>query len=320
MSLRVHITHRPDKDAQAALFAALAPEVSVTWGDQAPGHGFDILVCGRPSRELLAAGGDLRALVIPWAGVAPATAALMAEFPQVAVHNLHHNAAATAEMAVALMLAAAKSLVLVDGQLRQGDWSARGRMDAAVQLEGRVALVLGNGEIGRRVCRACKGLGMHVLAVSRSGLGAHSGDSLHAVSSLAELLPGADLLLVCLPGTPQTEGLLGAAQLALLPGSCVLVNVARGAVIEERALFEALRDGRLRAAGLDVWWRYPQDDQPTMPSEYPFHELCNVVLSPHRGGHVRETEALRMRALASLLNHAAAGREMPQRVELQRGY
>jgi phosphoglycerate dehydrogenase-like enzyme len=103
----------------------------------------------------------------------------------------------------------------------------------------------------------------------------------------------------------------------------VLVNVGRGPIVDEAALYAALRDGTLYAAGLDVWYNYPADEAArahTPPSDYPFHELDNVVMSPHRAGSSVETEALRMVHLARLLNAAARGEPMPNRVDLEAGY
>jgi len=322
MTLSVHIQFHADADAKACLLGSLEPGVQVTWGDKPPdAAAYSVLLSGRPSPELLAASPRLSALVIPWAGLPGATADLMAKIPHVAVHNLHHNAPATAEMALALLLAAAKSIVAADNNLRLGDWTMRGEMSAAVQLEGATALVLGYGAIGRRVARGCRGLGMKVIAVARHSAMPEGDDELHLVDALPEVLPRADALLVCLPATPHTEGLLGPNQLALLPQHCVLVNVARGQIVHEQALYDALRAKRIRAAGLDVWWKYPDSDPAQCaPSRFPFHELPNVVMSPHRGGHVQQTESLRMKALAELLNAAAQGRPMPHKVDLGKGY
>ena len=123
----------------------------------------------------------------------------------------------------------------------------------------------------------------------------------------------------------ETRGLIGETELALMSDSAILVNVGRGPVVDESALYLALRDGTLHAAGLDVWYNYPTDEpgrSATRPSEYPFHELDNVVMSPHRAGapHTPETESLRMRALADLLNAAARGEPIPNRVDLVLGY
>ncbi|GAB4530152.1 MAG: hypothetical protein Fur0018_17220 [Anaerolineales bacterium] len=108
-----------------------------------------------------------------------------------------------------------------------------------------------------------------------------------------------------------------------MPQSSVLVNVGRGPIVDEGALYHALRYGPLAAAGLDVWYRYPEDPAQrthTLPSNFPFHELDNVVLSPHRGGAVRESETLRLQALTEMLIRAARGDEMPNRVDMTAGY
>jgi phosphoglycerate dehydrogenase-like enzyme len=175
----------------------------------------------------------------------------------------------------------------------------------------------------------CRGLGMDVIAVRRRAPAAgdagqgEPGILLAPIDDLHRLLPRADALLICLPHTPETTGLIDARELALLPSRAVLVNVGRGPIVDEAALYHALRDGRLYAAGLDVWYNYPQDAAErahTAPSTYPFHELPNVVMSPHRAGGSTATEELRVRGLARLLNAAARGEPMPNRVDLEAGY
>jgi phosphoglycerate dehydrogenase-like enzyme len=111
--------------------------------------------------------------------------------------------------------------------------------------------------------------------------------------------------------------------LARLPRGAILVNVARGDVVDEEALYDALASGHLGGAGLDVWYRYPESEEAraaTLPARRPFHELENVVLSPHRAGHGRGTEAARAAHLARLLAAAAGGEAIPHRVDLDRGY
>jgi phosphoglycerate dehydrogenase-like enzyme len=282
-----------------------------------------VLVAGRIERKHLEASSKLRAVIVPFAGVPQQVRELFAEFPEVALHNLHHNAAPTAEAAVGLLLAAAKSLVPIDAAFRKHDWRPRYAMGRSVPLAGKTALVLGLGAIGRRVARALRGLGMTVIATRRSGAADESADEVHGRDALADLLPRAAAVIVCLPTTDETTGLLGKEQLALLPQDAVLVNVARGPVVDEEALYEALRDRRLFAAGLDVWYSYPEEKEAranTPPSAFPFHELDNVVMSPHRAAHVEDTEPSRMRHLAELLLAAARGEEIPNRVDLTLGY
>lgn len=324
-ALHVHFDRPLTDDESGHLKPALSPGIVVTEGGDPP-VGADILISGRPTRAQLAAAPGLRAVVIPWAGLPDEARNLMRDFPGITVHNLHHNAAPVAELAVALLLAASKFVLRYDRALRANDWRIRyERSTPTVLLEGRTALILGYGAIGRRVAVICRALGMTTLATRRN-LAAPTADGeteVHPADSLRELLPRAAAVIICLPHTPETDGLLGAAELALLPTGAVLVNIGRGPIVDEKALYEALRDGHLSAAGLDVWYSYPPDaaaraDWP--PSACPFHELDNVVMSPHRGGAADETPRLRMAALAEMLNAAAGGGEMGNVVDVGVGY
>jgi phosphoglycerate dehydrogenase-like enzyme len=323
MGLSVHLLQLPyTQETVAELRAQLHPEVYLTAGLELPSPAtFRILVAGRPSREHLLASPHLEALVVPWAGIPDPTRDLLREFPHLAVHNLHHNALPVAEQAIALLLAVCKFVVPMDRALRAHDWRPRYEPNPSLLLQGRTALVLGYGAVGRQVARLCQGLGMDVVAVRRKATAGT--DRVAGIDKLHSLLPRAGAVLICLPLTPETEGLIGAAELALLPPEAVLVNVGRGPVVDEAALFQALRDRRLYAAGLDVWYNYPPDEASrshTPPSRYPFHELDNVVMSPHRAGGSTETERLRVAHLAEMLNAAARGEPLPNRVNLAAGY
>jgi len=295
-----------------ALRARLPAGVALVDGDA------EILVKGVPEEQDFAARPSLRAVVIPYAGVPPRTRERVAAREGITLHNLHHNAAPTAEMALALLLATAKSVVPFDRALRANDWRGRYAASDELLLDGARALVLGYGAIGRRVARGCDGLGMDVRIVRRRP----RGDEEFACVDLDEALPEANALLIALPSTPETDGLLDAKRLARLPANCCLVNVGRGAIVDEDALYEELRSGRIRA-GLDVWWTYPGDAEAradTAPSRRDFAALDNVVMSPHRAGHCAGIERLRAEHLADLLERAARGEPIPNRVDLEAGY
>lgn len=325
-TVRAHLVATPDPEDLDRLRGTVGDEVEITTGEEVPQpEAVDVLVAGRPSPETLAACANLRLHVVPWAGIPPATRDLLRTRPEIAVHNLHHNADAAAEMAVALLLAAAKLVVPMDRALREGRWSGRGRENPALLLAGRTALVLGYGAIGRRVAAACAALGMEVLATRAAATAPAREDGVEVFPSLAlpDLLPRAEAVVVCLPLTNGTRGLIDAVAIARLPERAILVNVARGEIVEEGALYDALVSGRLHSAGIDVWYRYPgRDGNPddTPPSRFPFGELDNVVLSPHRGGWLPGTEARRMDDLAALLLAFARGGRVPNRVDLIRGY
>jgi phosphoglycerate dehydrogenase-like enzyme len=358
MKLSVHLLRQPDSTSLAHLRAHLDAEVHLTFGSDLPVPAdYHILVAGRPQREHLTASPNLRALIIPWAGLPETTRDLMRDFPHIAVHNLHHNAVPVAEMAITLMLAAAKLVVPLDRALRAHDWTPRyHHPDPTILLDGKTALILGYGAVGQRVAHLCRALGMKVMAIRRH-VSSPSPDEIYWVYSnpvvgaipcgrpgrvqdpplpthfectqiyspdaLHSLLPKANVLIICLPQTPETTGLIGERELALLPPDAVLVNVGRGPIVDEAALYHALCEGTLHSAGVDVWYNYPTDEASrpyTPPSAYPFHELDNVVMSPHRAGGSDETPIRRMTNLAALLNAEARGEEMPNRVDLQEGY
>jgi phosphoglycerate dehydrogenase-like enzyme len=310
----------------AHLRANLDPGIRLTHGPHLPTPAdYDILVAGRPRREHLTASPNLHTLVIPWAGLPDSTRELLHDFPGIAVHNLHYNAVPVAEMVVTLMLAAAKHVVPMDRALRAHDWTLRYQPNPSVLLEGKTALILGYGAIGRRVAHLCRGLRMKVVATRRNVAAASldTPDEIHPPQALHRLLPRANVLVICLPHTPETTALIGQAELALLPPGAMLVNVGRGPIVDEAALYRALHDGSLYAAGLDVWYNYPTDEAArphTPPSAYAFHKLDNVVMSPHRAGHFHHKEILRMTHLAALLNAAARGEAMPNRVDVAVGY
>ncbi|MCO5296892.1 MAG: NAD(P)-binding domain-containing protein [Fimbriimonadaceae bacterium] len=333
--MRVAYPAARDAAVLDALEALLAPGLLLDRDAEAPRR-CAILIDGRPEQADLDANDVLKSVVIPFAGVPRVTAEMVAAKPGVTLHNLHHNAPETAETALALLLAAARDTIRMDRALRNHDWRPRYEPSRTVRLEGKVALVLGFGAIGRRIAASCAALGMEVHAVRRrSGESEPDGAvSVHPATDLDELLPRTDALLIALPHTNETDGLIGKERLARLRPGAILVNVARAQIVDEEALWEALSGGHLHSAGLDVWYRYPHADAAavpgyfhapaaaasTPPANYPFETLDNVVMSPHRGGTSAETETYRIRALAELLVPAAEGKPMANRIDLALGY
>lgn len=326
MPLTVYFPALPMPDTLDELRPLVRPTVRLVAGpaDEQPEE-TDILVGGSVTAEHLARSPRLRAVIVPFAGVPFPTQALLREYPHVTLHNLHFNSVSTAEMGLTLLLAASKHLAELDHRIRQGDWQWNDDTHPTDTLPGKTALILGYGAIGKQLAPPLQALGMQVIGVRRHEPSQphQDGVAVYGVAHLAELLPRADALICLLPHTRETEGLLGAQELALLPPHCVLVNVGRGPVIDEEALYHALAERRIRAAGIDVWYQYPKNDEErrhTYPSRFPFHELDNVVMTPHRGGWLQSFEKLRCAALAELLNAAAAGREMPNLVDKELGY
>jgi D-3-phosphoglycerate dehydrogenase len=185
------------------------------------------------------------------------------------------NAQSVTEMTLALMFAAARRVNWMDRELRDGRWS---RAQDGLQLSGRTLGLLGFGQVARRVARACQAIGMSVVVYDPLLADSADLDGAERVTSLQELLPLSQVLSLHVPLTAQTRGFIGAPQLALLPRDALLINTARGEVIDEPALIAALSERRLYAAGLDTMAVEP------LPADSPLLTLDNVVLTPHVGG------------------------------------
>lgn len=323
--MHVHLDYSPGEEIVEALESALEPGISVSYGDRLPlDREVAILVAGRPDQEMIESCRGLQTVIIPWAGVPTNTRKLLESYPEIQVHNLHHNAAATAELALSLLLAVAKRVLPHDRSLRAHNWLPRYQADQTLLLDGKNALLLGYGAIGRRVGRYLVSLGMRVRVIRRfPEKGADREVEIFGPGTLHELLPGTAVLVLALPLTEETRGWIGTEELELLSEQTVLVNISRGPIVDQGALYRALTSGQIFGAGLDVWYSYPSTEEArveTPPADYPFGSLENVVLSPHRGGKSPDVEFLRMEALAASLNAAARGEKVPNPVNLQIGY
>lgn len=327
MTLKVHYYTNSQAEVLENLYSRLGSGIQITAGKEIPSAAeFQVLINGKPSLEQMQVSPNLHTLIIPYAGVPLTTRTLLADFPGIKVFNLHHNAAPTAEMTIALLMAAAKFLVPIDRTFRESNWTPRYQTNPSLLLEGKCALILGFGHIGQRVGRFCQALGMEVIGVRRNTaapLLPNLQAEVHPSQALDQLLPRANALIITLPITSETEGWIGAKQLAAMVPGGILVNVGRGPIVDQTALYKALQGGALSAAGLDVWYNYPgteEERRDTPPADHPFHELDNIVMSPHRGGGSRDTERLRMEHLAELLNALQDGSPTQNQVNLDLGY
>lgn len=323
--LSVFVAYNFEPSELSYIQERLLPAINLSHGTSLPDSpDYEVLVHGRPDEQWLSVSSRLKMLVIPFAGLPESTASVLKEFSNLTVYNLHHNAVPVAEMAIGLLLATARRIAYLDRCLRKGDWSPRySDHDRSFLLQGRSVLILGYGHVGRVVGKLCRGLGMAVKAVQRSPAHTEGDVDVYSIQSLPELLPWARVVIVCLPLTDETRGLLDGEMLGRLPRDAIIINVGRAGIIDERALYEALKNGSLAAAGLDVWFNYPateEDRVNTSPSAYPFHQLDNVVMTPHIAGQVHSTEKLRLEQLADLLNRLALNQPPDSEIDIFRGY
>jgi phosphoglycerate dehydrogenase-like enzyme len=321
--LHVYIPDVPTENYLTYLETLLDPSIKLSRGAETPiPADYQWLVAGRPTLDYITASPHLHGLIIPFAGLPDQTRALLANYPHIKVYNLHHNSASTAEMAVTLLLAAAKQIVPADRIFRAHNWTPRHAPMPSQMLLDKTVLILGYGRIGERVGRACQALGMQVIGIKKRP---PFPTNVYPSEKLYEYLPQAHALVICLPSTEETKGMIGKREIALMPDASIIINVGRAAIVEEKALYDALKCGKLHGAGFDVWYNYPHDIPSrthTPPAHYPFHELDTIVMSPHRAGGVGtgEIEYARMEALAALLNAAARHDPIPNEVDLTLGY
>jgi len=318
--LKVHLLYDYGELFIKNLKEKLNINISLTIGKEIPTPAeYEILIAGVPEREHLTASKNLNTLIIPWAGLPRATSEIMKEFGHIDIHNIHHNSSTTAEMAVSLMITAMKRIIPVDSDLRKNDWRRRYANEPILLLEGKTVTVLGYGAIGQRVVELCRAFKMDVKIVRRSS---DKEANIYSTDELESLLVQSDILIVCLPLTKETNGLIGQDKLRLLPDNATIVNVSRGEIIDEKALYEELKSGRIRA-GIDVWYNYPKSEEQRgncSPSLYPFNELDNIVMTPHLAGNSDMTELKRAEALTELLNLAFEGKPLPDKIDLELGY
>jgi len=189
---------------------------------------------------------------------------------------LNANARSVAEHVLALMLALAKQIVPYDQATRRSGWGIRYSYGAS-DLEGKVLGIVGMGRIGTLVCRKARAaFNMEVLACSpRQSREQIEREGARKVSGIRELLTIADYVSLHLPLTAETRGLIGEPELKRMKPSAFLINCARGPIVDEAALYDALKNGLIAGAGLDVF------DQEPPRGDHPFFTLPNVVLSPH---------------------------------------
>ncbi|MEL6307059.1 MAG: NAD(P)-dependent oxidoreductase [Chloroflexota bacterium] len=324
MPYAVHLGYTPDGAPLAHLQANLNSDIMLTYGTEIPDEPqYNILVSGRPPIELLEASPHIEAILIPFAGLPTVTRDRMTDYPDIAIHNVHYNAPPTAEMALALLMATARRLIPSDRDFRQHDWTPRYQPYPSVILRGKRALILGYGAIGQYLADILRAMGMTVTGIRRRHHDAEAG--IYPPEKLHDLLPTADVLIVAVPGTPDTEGMIAERELSLLPEGAIVVNIGRASVIDQHALYDALKSEHLHGAASDVWYHYPPDKESqthTPPADVPFHELDNMVMSPHRagGGRNLEIELMRMDAIATSLNTWVETGTLPHRVSLELGY
>ncbi len=304
------------RSLEARVRAHLDVPCDITLADEAGIMGklatVDVLVSLAFTREMGAAAGPLKLVQVPGAGLDRIDRTALPAGAWLA--NAYGHETGIAEYVLGAMLALTRDFARLDAALRRGVWESQWAVGVAPpapwpELAGRTVGIVGYGRIGQAVARRARAFDMQVLAIRRDVVrsAADDLDLLGGPELLDEVLRRADYLVLTLPLTDATRGLIGAAPLGAMKPTAMLVNVSRAEIIDESALYHALAEGRIAAAALDVWYRYPTEAAPMLPARQPFHELPNVLLTPHVSGWTAGMLEARARLIAENIARTARG-------------
>lgn len=208
--------------------------------------------------------------------------------------NTFHHEASIAEYVAAMTVVLRRGLLDQDRELRAGHWASSVYEPERPQvraLHGATVGIVGFGHIGSCVWQVLRGFGARGITVTNVPVDKdeHGLDWVGGVDDLERLLRKSDVVVLSVPLSPATRGMIAASQLETMKPDAVLVNVSRGPLVDEAALYEALAANRIGGAVLDVWYQYPSTGSQGQPAAYPFSELSNVLMTPHISGVTRQT-------------------------------
>ncbi len=290
---------------------AVLPDRVTSEADVAAFRTAEVLVATRFDDGLPIPSG-LRLLQVPGAGYDGIRFAMLPIGCPVC--NCFGHEQAIAEYVIGALLMRRIPFIDADRHLRQGRWAYQAGRAATThpELAGSTIGILGFGHIGKAVAGCAKAFGMRVHVANRSVLPVSpSVDRGFPMDELSSFWSSADSFVVTLPLLPETKGLVDAEAFAAMPRHAVLVNVSRGPLVDEAALYEALAAGQIAGAVIDTWYDYPSADRPeTLPSKLPFHELQNVLMTPHMSGWTDGTIRRRQAVIAENIARLRDGRPL----------
>ncbi|MDI6863699.1 MAG: 2-hydroxyacid dehydrogenase [Pseudothermotoga sp.] len=273
-----------------------------------------VIVTGRLSAEHIHKAENLRLIIVPMAGVNALDWHAIRE-KKIEVCNCHSNAFAVAERAIALALALLGRVVEYDRDLRYGVWHGYavrgGEQDYWTSLQRKRVCIVGFGHIGQNLARLLEPFSCEIVAVKRSAPKVKD----RVTSDLDWAMERSEVIFITLPLTKETRNLFNRERLFKMRGK-FLINVSRGDLLDEQALFEALKEGVLAGAAIDTWYTYPSFEREcVLPSRFPFNMLRNVVMSPHVGGYCPEASRGLMNETFEILEKYILTGELTNRVD-----
>lgn len=297
---------------RARFEAALPTDARVVWGDEHALRTAEVYVGGRFTAEMAAVAEKLRLIHVAGAGTDRVDFSALG--PDIQVANTFHHERSIAEYVLNAAITLRRDFLAQDRALRRGVWATSVYDDTIAQpptVAGARIGFVGFGHIGRRSWELLRALGCTGAAVTGSG----RVDPAHGLawaadtaSSLDRLMAESDVVVVSAPLNAATTGMIGAAQLAALGADGILINVGRGPLVDEHALYDALLHRSIRAAAIDVWYRYPTPGMGgCTPAGLPFHELTNILMTPHSSGVTADTFAGRADDIAANIGRLGRG-------------
>jgi phosphoglycerate dehydrogenase-like enzyme len=271
----------------------------------------DVLVTMALTREMTRACPRLRLVQVPGAGLDRIDRSAMPRGAWLADVHGHENG--IAEYVIGAIVALTRGFFRLDAALRKGDWQSQWAIGAAPppvwpELTGKAIGILGYGRIGQAVARRACALGMKVYAVRRDARRSIEEVAfLGGPESIDEVIERSDYLLIAMPATPDTVGLIDRTRLGLMKSAAFLINVARAEIVDEDALYKALAEQTIAGAALDVWYRYPRAAGPAPPATRPFWDLPNVLMTPHVSGWTDGMLESRAKLIAENIRRVAVG-------------
>jgi len=232
-------------------------------------------------RERIERASNLKVITSTGVGVDSIDVDAAIDYGMLVCNNLEANTRAVAEYTIASIMAVRRRLLQADRDVRDGTWDKFGY--AGPELDGQVTGVVGYGAIGRTVLELARGLGMRAVAFDPYVDEESFGEDVRSVGDVGELSELSDAVGIHAPLTDETRGMVGGAELRALGADGILVNAARGGIVDQDALVAALREDAIWGAGLDVFEAEPVSE------DSPMLELDNVVVSPHMAGSTRES-------------------------------
>lgn len=227
---------------------------------------------GRIPREALLAGKELKCVARCGAGTDNIDVATATNLGLPVIYSPEGTTFSVAEHSMMLMMAVGRRLVMLDREAKANNWEVRNRIGIGSELFGKTLGILGLGRIGKRTAGLACAFGMKVIYWS-----ARSRDDAYQFAELENLFGQSDVITICLSLSAETHGLVSKRLISLMKPTAILINTARGEVIDEHALVAALVEGRIAGAGLDVMASEPP------PDNHPLFKLDNVVITPHIG-------------------------------------